>query len=98
MDQVTTAPAERPLWRRIVDFPLVAMLIGVVVIMLGFMAAGIIVKFLIPTTPGLGFEMNFDLVSVPILVALYVFVIAGWVSISATIYVIRNGCGISSWV
>ena len=76
MDQVTTAAAERPLWRRIVDFPLVAMLIGVAVIMLGFMAAGIIVTYVIPKTPGLGFEMKIYLVSVLILVALYVFVIA----------------------
>ena len=49
MDHVTTAAAQRPLWRRIADFPLVAMLIGVAVIMLGIALAVIIDQFILPT-------------------------------------------------
>jgi membrane protease YdiL (CAAX protease family) len=68
--------ADRPLWRRIIDFPLVAMLIGVGLFILGIMVAGIITKYVVPSIPGLSFEMRFELVGIPILVLLYVFVIA----------------------
>lgn len=75
MDQVTTTAAERPLWRRIVDFPLVAMLIGVAVIMLGIAIAVIIGQFVLPRIPGLTREMTFDLLAAPILILLYKLVI-----------------------
>src|SRR4051794_4740972 len=51
MDQVTSA--ERPLWRRILDFPLVAMLIGMAVIMLGTAIAVDVSLFVLPPVPGL---------------------------------------------
>jgi uncharacterized protein len=66
----------RPLWRRIVDFPLVAMLIGVALFVLGVGVAGILAKFLIPPIPGFSFNIMVDLVALPILVLLYIFVIA----------------------
>jgi hypothetical protein len=69
-------PAERPLWRRIVDFPLVALVIGVVLFVLGIMVAGIVAKFALPAIPGFSFEMKFELVALPILILLYIFVIA----------------------
>jgi membrane protease YdiL (CAAX protease family) len=66
---------EQPLWRRIVDFPLVAMLIGVAVILLGITVAGLVNKFVLPAIPGLSFEMKFELLAVPILIVLYKLVI-----------------------
>jgi membrane protease YdiL (CAAX protease family) len=66
----------KPLWRRIVDFPLVAMVIAVGLVVLGIAAAGIIAKFALPPLPGLTFELKVDLVALPILILLYVFVIA----------------------
>src|SRR3954467_3286872 len=53
---------EKPLWRRIIDFPLVAMLIAVALIVLGIAAASLITKFLLPAIPGLSPNMNFVLV------------------------------------
>src|SRR5438874_1566615 len=80
MDQVTTARAERPLWRRIVDFPLVTMLIGVAVIMLGIAIAVLVGQFVLPqfplpAMPSLNREMVFDLLAAPILIILYKLVI-----------------------
>src|SRR5207248_1073538 len=66
---------ERPLWRRIVDFPLVAMLIGVAVIVLGITIAVLIGQFVLPMIPGLTREMTFDLLAAPILIILYKLVI-----------------------
>lgn len=66
---------EQPLWRRIVDFPLVAMLIGVAVILLEITVAGLVNKFVLPAIPGLSFEMKFELLAVPILIVLYKLVI-----------------------
>ena len=67
---------EQPLWRRIVDFPLVAMLIGVAVeILLGITVAGLVNKFVLPAISGLSFEMKFELLAVPILIVLYKLVI-----------------------
>jgi membrane protease YdiL (CAAX protease family) len=76
MAQVETAAAPRPLWRRIVDFPLVAMVIGTVVFVLGVGVSGILAKFLVPSIPGFTFNMKLDLVALPIIVLLYWFVIA----------------------
>jgi membrane protease YdiL (CAAX protease family) len=67
---------DKPLWRKIVDFPLVTMLIAAGVFILGVIAAVAIVKYLVPTVPGLDLQMKLYLVAVPILLALYVFVIA----------------------
>jgi membrane protease YdiL (CAAX protease family) len=64
------------LWRRIVDFPLVTMLIGIGLFVLGVAVAGILAKFAVPPVPGVTFEMTVDLVALPILILLYVFVIS----------------------
>jgi membrane protease YdiL (CAAX protease family) len=66
----------KPLWRRIADFPLVAMVIGIVVYILGLMVAGALAKYAVPPIPGLDTNMVFFLIGVPILILLYVFVIA----------------------
>jgi len=73
---VDNRTAMRPLWRRIVDFPLVAMTIGVLLFVLCITVAGIIAKFALPAIPGLTFETKFDLVAVPLLIILYIYVIA----------------------
>lgn len=72
----TIVSGDKPLWRKILDFPLVAMLIAAGVFILGVIAAGAIVKFLIPTAPGFSSQMKFYVVAVLILIPLYVFVIA----------------------
>jgi membrane protease YdiL (CAAX protease family) len=75
MNETATIEAEHPLWRRIVDFPLVTMLIGVAVIMLGITIAVLIGQFVLPTIPGLTREMTFDLLAAAILIILYKLVI-----------------------
>ncbi|WP_028969257.1 CPBP family intramembrane glutamic endopeptidase [Sphingomonas sp. URHD0057] len=69
---------QRSLWRRIVDFPLVSMVIGVLVILIGLTVAGAIAKFAIPGKAAgpVNYLTGFYLVAMPILVLLYVFVIA----------------------
>jgi membrane protease YdiL (CAAX protease family) len=68
---------QRSVWRRIVDFPLVAMVIGVLVILIGLTIAGAIAKFAIPGVAGpVDYLTAFYLVAMPILVLVYVFIIA----------------------
>jgi membrane protease YdiL (CAAX protease family) len=69
------AVAAKPLWRRICEFPLMAMLIGIVLVVLGVAAAGILVRFVVPPIPGFSFDMKIYLFAVPILTSLYLFVI-----------------------
>src|SRR6476646_7990042 len=76
MDQVQEASSPRkPLWRRIVDFPLVAMVIAVVICMLCFTVGLLIAQYLVPPIPGFNTNMKFDLFSLPLLVLAYLFVI-----------------------
>jgi membrane protease YdiL (CAAX protease family) len=74
MGQIATG--QRPLWRRIVDFPLVAMIIATAIYVAGIMVAGIVAKFAIPPIPGFSFETRAYLIALPLLILLYVFVIA----------------------
>ena len=67
---------DKPLWRKIADFPLVAMLIAAGVFILGGFVTTKIVKFLIPALRGFSAQMTFYVVVILILVPLYVFVIA----------------------
>jgi membrane protease YdiL (CAAX protease family) len=71
------ATADHPLRRRIIDFPLVAMLIAVGLFILAGFAAGRIVKYAIPEVPGFSSPMKFYVVAILILIPLYVFAIAG---------------------
>lgn len=76
MDQAHSIDAARkPLWKRIVDFPLVAMLIAVIIVILCFAAALLIGQYLVPPVPGLTKEMTFDLIAIPILILAYKLVI-----------------------
>jgi hypothetical protein len=67
---------ETPLWRRIANFPLVAMLIGVLVWYLGISIAGAIAILALPRIPGVSLDMKIYSFAVVILIPLYVFIIA----------------------
>jgi len=76
MDQVQQASgAAKPLWRRIVDFPLVAMLIAMLITMLCFTLGLLIGQYAVPRIPGFTLNMQFDLFSLPLLVLAYLFII-----------------------
>ena len=60
----------RSLWRRIVDFPLVAMLIALGLLILGLVAAYLVATNL-PRPRGMGIEVTFDLVAIPIILLIY---------------------------
>jgi membrane protease YdiL (CAAX protease family) len=74
-DIVASVPA-KPLWRRIWEFPLVAMIVGAALWYLGIGVAGGIVIFGKPPIPGFSLEMKVYLLAVLFLIPLYVFVIA----------------------
>jgi membrane protease YdiL (CAAX protease family) len=72
MNQVkSVAVAERPLWRRIVDYPLVAMLIALAIVIVCLSVGLLIAQYLLPPIPGFTRNMRFDLVSIPILIVAY---------------------------
>ena len=66
----------KPLWRRILDYPLVAMVLAVLLVILCFTAGMLIAQWVVPPIPGFTLPMKFDLVSIPILLAAYYFVIS----------------------
>jgi len=74
-DVIESAPA-KPLWRRIWEFPLVAMIVGAALWYLCIGAAGAIAIFGKLRILGLSLEMKLYLLAVLFLVPLYVFVIA----------------------
>jgi len=75
MQQVATLSAEKPLWRRIVDYPLVTMIIAVALFIATISVAAAIGKFLIPRIPGFPFELKFDVIAMVLLILLYELVI-----------------------
>jgi membrane protease YdiL (CAAX protease family) len=75
MDQVAVEAGERPLWRRIVDYPLVSLLIAVVLFLLTTGLAAWVAGNVIPPTPAITPNMWFDLVCALFLVVLYKLVI-----------------------
>jgi membrane protease YdiL (CAAX protease family) len=76
MDQAQPCTAAvRPLWRRIVDFPLVAMAIAMLIAIVCFTVAMLIGKFVLPPIPGFSLEMTFDLVAIPLLILAYKLII-----------------------
>lgn len=60
-----------PLWRRIVDFPLVAMLIAISALIVGITIAYLIATLAIPSDLGVGIEVRFDLVGILIILLIY---------------------------
>jgi membrane protease YdiL (CAAX protease family) len=76
MDQVQVATGERSLWRKVWDFPLVAMLVAVVLWYLGISVAGALAIFAFPPIHGFSLEMKVYLLAVPTILLLYIFVVA----------------------
>ena len=74
MEHLEAGAAPRPLWRRIVDFPLVAMLIAMVVVIACFTAAVLIGKATLPI-PGFTMNMKFDLIAIPLMLIAYLLLI-----------------------
>ena len=74
MDETAGAAGDRPLWRRIVDFPLVAMVLGIAVVFFGIFISATAAK-LVPPIAGFTPSIRFDLICAPVLVILYKVVI-----------------------
>src|SRR5947209_3299298 len=75
MDYAVKALDGKPLWRRIVDFPLVTMLIAFVLVIACFTVAALAGKFVVPPIPGFSKELKFDLIAIPLVIILYELVI-----------------------
>lgn len=75
MDYPVTVSSGKPLWRRIADYPLVAMLIAVILYIFTISIAGALDKFAMPPIAGFDFEMKFDILAIPLLIILYLLVI-----------------------
>ena len=71
----TTDAEPRSLWRQIVEFPLIAMLIAIGFLIVGITAAYLIASLALPPIRGFGIELKFDLVAVPIILLIYKLVI-----------------------
>jgi membrane protease YdiL (CAAX protease family) len=63
--------AEKPLWQRIVNFPLMAMMIALAIAIFSFTVGMLLSQFVLPATPGFSQEVRLDLVSIPILLLAY---------------------------
>ena len=75
MDQAITASGERPLWRKIVDFPLLAMLIALALVIACMWLAAFLMKSVVPAVPGIARSLEFDLVAIPLLIIAYELII-----------------------
>ncbi|HEV8406542.1 MAG TPA: type II CAAX endopeptidase family protein [Sphingomicrobium sp.] len=69
------AARPKPLWRRIVDYPLVTMLIAISIVFLCFTVGLLLAQFLLPPIQGFSLEMKFDLASIPFLLVAYELII-----------------------
>jgi membrane protease YdiL (CAAX protease family) len=75
MDQAASIADDKPTWRRIVDFPLVAMVISVALFLVTVAVAATISNHLLPRVPGFTAPMSFDIVCAVLLILLYKLVI-----------------------
>ena len=71
MDEAATVSSDKPLWRRIVDYPLMAMLISLLLYFLVVGVAAVLGTRIIPPLPGLTRDMQFEIVCAVLLLALY---------------------------
>jgi membrane protease YdiL (CAAX protease family) len=74
-DNPTVGARAKPLWRKIWDFPLVAMVVGIFLCFLVAQVAGALAQFT-PAVPHVSGAMKFYFFAVLIIVPLYIFVIA----------------------
>jgi len=70
MDQVEGAGAAKPLWRRIVDYPLVAMLIAIALVLL-VSGLAVFLADRMPTVAGFTANMRFGIIGAVFLIATY---------------------------
>jgi membrane protease YdiL (CAAX protease family) len=75
MSDAVTVTSEKPLWRRIVDFPLVTMLVALAIVIICFTIGQLIGQFLLPNISGFSKEMKFDLASIPLVLIAYELII-----------------------
>jgi membrane protease YdiL (CAAX protease family) len=75
MDYQAAVSREKPLWRRIVDFPLVTLLIALAIVIVCFTVGLLIGQYLLPDIPGISKQLKFDLVSIPLVIIAYELVI-----------------------
>ena len=52
MEETASLPAAKPLWRRIVDYPLVAMVIAMIIVFVCFTVGFLIGNYALPPIPG----------------------------------------------
>ncbi|MGN6848461.1 MAG: lysostaphin resistance A-like protein [Sphingomicrobium sp.] len=71
MDQAVTLADEKPTWRKIVDFPLVTMVIAIAIVIACFAIGLLIGQFLLPNIPRFTTQMKFDLASIPLVILAY---------------------------
>lgn len=71
MHGAVTVGNEKPLWRRIIDFPLIAMLIGLAAVFVAIVISSLIANQLLPPIAGFTVHMKFDLACAVLLVIFY---------------------------
>lgn len=72
---MTSVSGDKPQWRKIVDFPLVAMLIALTVVIACLAVTFPLSKFIKTTIPGLPINLEYDLIAILLLIAGYELVI-----------------------
>jgi membrane protease YdiL (CAAX protease family) len=75
MEQVETSSSGKPLWRRIVDYPLVTMVLAIVLFIITITIAAAIVKLVPLKIPGFTFDLKFDVLAILLLILMYELVI-----------------------
>ena len=75
MEQVETSSSGKPLWRRIVDYPLVTMVLAIVLFIITITVAAAIVKLVPLKIPGFTFDLKFDVLAIVLLLLIYELVI-----------------------
>jgi len=75
MDHIAAISDEKPQWRRIVDFPLVTMLIALAIVIVCVTLGLLIGQYLLPDIPGISKQLKFDLASIPLVIIAYELVI-----------------------
>ena len=71
MNQDAISTGERPAWRKVVDYPLVAMLIALAVFMVGADVAGFLTNALPPLAPPLDWATVYKLMAIVVWIVLY---------------------------
>lgn len=75
MDQAETSSSGKPLWRRIIDYPLVAMILAILMFIITITIAAAVVKLVPLRIPGFTFDLKFDVLAIVLLLLLYKLVI-----------------------